>query len=702
MRFRPVRSPSCPLLELPLSEEKPPPASEFYAKTYDPSVNCKIEAFSTSVNDASLTAEKAVAASKIDLVPGTLLDQFALKESGKPITPVVSKQGDTEPSVDPNASANDVSGVANLGRGVLLQYCPGSIEGTILASRAQKELTRLTIKESARPSASQLAAALLAPAEIPESRLVSLGADTVDSSWVLVPEVMQDLDCCRWNGDGHYDMSPYPGQHPPSLGQVMTFLKLVDAAVDKSGQVLCLSSPAKLAHCAVLAGAVLVLARGCSAEVAWQELLRTCPAKFADPHQAWDRFPPPFSLKARTSSSSLRVVDCLAGLEFARDRGWIGDYQTFNVPQWQMLRRRLDASWVIPGKVLAMANPYGSSNNPKFPGLLESGSAPPERACLDESVKHTTSHDESKLQAARGLHIPPIQTVSPKKAPPLAHRPDSTPNLLSVPEPSTTTSTLPGIESFALDPPVSPVSPSPSKSTANVPPTANSDPALFSRAKIYMEGAEGEASVPTFSFRITSRGHTEEKLEEVRPAGKVPLSPTAVQDNDTFMSYLQRTNVVSVIRLNRDAECPKQFEHEGMFTKLGIKTHMSGFDDGGTPTMSVLRACLTIFNNLDKTAPNSIAVHCMGGLGRTACIVGAYAVSCFKMQGPAFHGWCRICRPGTVQTPKQEAFIRALRPKAEQMARSISTPSMLSSRGRNIATSVQHFAESLTGSKMWI
>lgn len=698
MRFGRQRSPTCPLLELPPSETHPPSALPFFVEGFVLGEDCKGEPFLGSVPEAraklweqQIIAERAAASSKQNVVPAIILDQSALQESGRP-TADLSKTADSRSSADRNAIATDAPRAANLGRGVLWQHCPDIMEGCDLASKANRDLRRLTIQASARPSASQLGAALLEPDRTPYSSIVSLGAEPVDNSWVLVPEVMQALDCCSWRGDGHYDMSPYSGQHPPSLGQVVSFLKLVDAAVIKSGEVLCLSSHAKLAHCAVLAGAVLVLARGFSAEVAWQELLRTCPSKLADPRKAWDRFPPPFSQKARTTSSSLSVLDCLAGLEFARDEGWVGDYQSFNVSEWEMLRRRLDASWVIPGKVLAMANPYGSAQNPKFPGLLEPGIKQPEHMRLGNPVQDARFHNESKLSAARGLRILPIDTAD---APALPKRSSSTPNMLSLPEPSSTVSSLPGIESFTLDPLVSPVT----TSSSNF--TASSESRLFSKDKDYMETAAADASFQTFSFRITARVDKEEESQSAAQMLQVPQSLTAVREDDTFTTYLQRTSVRTVIRVNGNSECPKQSEHEQAFSELGIQTKIRAFEDGDTPTMSVLKDCLAIFGASDKTAANSVAVHCMGGLGRTACVVGAYAVSCFKIQGPAFHGWCRICRPGTVQTPKQEAFIRSLRPKTERLTRS-SSPVPMSSRGREIATRVQNCAESLTGSKMWI
>eukprot|EP00930_Biecheleria_cincta_P097558 TRINITY_DN89260_c0_g1_i1.p1 TRINITY_DN89260_c0_g1~~TRINITY_DN89260_c0_g1_i1.p1 ORF type:complete len:745 (-),score=89.90 TRINITY_DN89260_c0_g1_i1:216-2450(-) len=554
----------------------------------------------------------------------------------------------------------EIPGVANLGHGVLWQYCPWSTEGSSPAPRAMKELAKLTETLSRPPSASQLAASLVRPCDTEDDSRAggSSGSTVLDASWVLVPEDMDKLDRCVWNGDGHYDMSRYPWQQPPSLGQVMTFLQLVDTEVQRSGKVLCLSSSKVLSHCAVLAGAVLVLARGLSAQEAWEKLLRTCPNDVANPKKAWDRFPPPFAPEYRTGPSSLSVRDCLAGLEFARDIGWIPDYQSFDVFEWEMLRRKLDASWLIPGKLLAMANPWGSSQNPRYPGLLNLADSKSLPGSTADSAQNDTHDSQSRLQSARGLQIPSIKVLPSADEPCKFDR---------VATPHSVASSVSGISMHSEMSLASPTSPgsatscTSSTSPSGLPVGASESAIAPDQTKIYMENIE--VPVQTFSFRITSRAHQNIMLEADHV--ELPSSLIAVRNTDTFMTYLQRTRVVNVFRLNKDFECPQQSQHENIFRQLGIDTKVCAFEDGGVPTMGIvkdfLKSCKT------HTSTVCVAVHCMGGLGRTSCLVAAYAVSRFKMQGPAFHGWSRICRPGSVQTPEQESFIRALKPKAERI-----------------------------------
>lgn len=680
MQFRRQKPLNQPSLNLPF--ERTPPESSLL-----PAGKCISDALA-DVDELLLGSDDTTCVPSLDspsdrnlqiITTTRTIHCSSLDAAAKPTADSLGEAG-TDTAVDILAIQNDVVGVANLGCGVLWQYCPWVTKGSSPAIRAQRELEHLTTKELSRPSVSQLATALLAPCGPENSGPGSLDLDlTVDTSWVLVPEEMQKLDKCCWNGDGHYDMSAHPGLQPPSLGQIITFLQLVDTAVLQFGQALCLSSPAKLAVCAVLAGAVMVLARGMSADAAWKELLRTCPDNIADPCRAWDRFPSPFAVKAQTGSSSLRVIDCLAGLEFARDSGWIGDYRSFSVPEWHMLRKRLDASWMIPGKMLAMANPWGSAQNPKFPGLLEHRSSdthPGSATHLDQARLDETQNGESRLQAARGLHVPKIELSSSGYLDSRIGRAHSSSQVLSTP------SSLPGVEV----PPISPTE------------TA-SDVAFSAKAKVYVKSTEDSTPLKAYSNQVASPVH-HEGTEPNGCAGIERSSLLSLRDTDTFMTYLRRANVVSVVRLNKDSECPKQSQHEDTFRQIGLNIITCAFEDGGVPTNRCLKQ---LFAACEESDGSCIAVHCVAGLGRTACMVGAYAVSSFKMQGPAFHGWSRICRPGSVQSLKQEAWIRALRPKSERGTPSSSATlspvkNPLSSAGRLM----QDYAEGLRGSRMWI
>lgn len=210
---------------------------------------------------------------------------------------------------------------------------------------------------------------------IEEVRCALLGsAASVNSSTsdlqVITPEACPQLGFCGWDGDGHFNLEMYCDKHPPSICQVVTFVRMIKGATGRHVHtVIHLSSEVKRAQAAVLAGAVLVLTQGLSARAAWAKLIQSTAQPRHGQEAAWDRFPAPFSSSPATSDTSVTVLDCLDALEKARDFGWV-NVHTFDPVEWTLLRRRFDASWIIPGKVLALGDPLSTSRNPYCPGLL--------------------------------------------------------------------------------------------------------------------------------------------------------------------------------------------------------------------------------------------------------------------------------------------------------------------------------------------
>eukprot|EP00931_Biecheleriopsis_adriatica_P064443 TRINITY_DN39220_c0_g1_i1.p1 TRINITY_DN39220_c0_g1~~TRINITY_DN39220_c0_g1_i1.p1 ORF type:complete len:682 (-),score=124.11 TRINITY_DN39220_c0_g1_i1:73-2088(-) len=592
----------------------------------------------------------------------------------------------TKCSGDDAATAAADIGVADLQRGVLWQCCPGGFSGARLAFlreaaaglsasaaafAADAALAPDPKRLSPVPSGAQINDGLLECAAegsgffkltMDETQLED-GITSVildgqrDVIQVFVPEAMAELGFCCWDGDGHYDMSLYPGDHPPTLGQVIAFLLMLDATVEQSHLALIITSERRRAAGAVLAGAVLVLSLGFSAEAAWEKLLEACPEPSKKATEAWDRFPPPFSVEPYTGPSSVSVLDCLEGLEFARDRGWIGgDYRKFDVANWRLLRQQLDASWLIPGEVLAMGNPTGTAQNPCFPNLL-----------LPSSLPQALS--DSALQKKRGMAALSIDTGTPKGERTLGQRSVSAPNFLELGierEPASAVSTA----SLSMDDALS---------------------AAFAAEESVTQDEKAEET-ETGERRNTGRRKVSKVYEEAEAAKIVELANSlddqesqlaraisprwadkfTLTDEDGFVSYMLRSDVKIVVRLNRDAECPAQSIHEALFRHSGVEVMHLTFDDCTIPPRELvvewLKLCRkTLHKGSAIGTQQCIAVHCMGGLGRTGVMVGVWAVSRHRMKGTAFHGWSRMCRPGTVQTVGQETFLRSLKPKSESL-----------------------------------
>jgi len=328
----------------------------------------------------------------------------------------------------------------------------------------------------------------------------------------------------QWDGDGHYILSKFTKQGLPTLGQIVAFVRKMDVA-SPSNMVTFHMSEAKCANGALLAGAVLVLSQGTSATDAWAMLLGACPTPASDPALAWDRFPSIFA--PEISASSLTLVDCLSGLEAARDHGWL-DYRSFDLEAWQLLRRKFDASWLIPGEILGMGCPIATSRNPSFPDLL--------------SVK-------------------------------------------DVPLPA----------------------------------SPNSDTSPWSESTV---------------------ASADDLLE------------------DNFASLLARSRVGCLVRLCADRECRDMCAYRDLTTQVpAMVAETLTFPDGAAPPGETVAEFSKLCEELSGV--QAVAVHCMAGLGRTGTIVGAYMVDHYGISGKAAYGWLRLCRPGAIQTPAQERFMRA-------------------------------------------
>lgn len=195
-------------------------------------------------------------------------------------------------------------------------------------------------------------------------------AQSSDGSLVLViPQACPELGFCKWDGDGHFDVSGYISKAPPSLAQVVSFVRMVEEAGNRSALFFHMSSKDKRAEGAVLCGAAMILLGDHTATSAWTEILRHCESPDQDPAKAWDKFPQPFSTTGVTTVHSVTVFDCLEALETAKTLGWL-DYCTFDIAAWKLMRQKFDASWIIPGEVLAVGEPGTTARNPRFPGLL--------------------------------------------------------------------------------------------------------------------------------------------------------------------------------------------------------------------------------------------------------------------------------------------------------------------------------------------
>lgn len=546
------------------------------------------------------------------------------------------------------------AGLVDLGRGVVWHCCPLvdarplPYQAELLAHRVRSEFDS-RLGGSADEVLEELFHAPNSPSEQASCFRSCAGGREIG---ILVPEASAELDFCRWDGDGHYDVSRIIDTGPPTLGQVMAFVQMVSAAADRTCLTIHLTSECRRATGAVLAGAVLVLAGGLTAEAAWAEVLLGCPKPCAKPEEAWDRFPCPFSRSHVTNSSSLTVLDCLAGLEFARDANWLCNFHHFDVSAWRLLRQKFDASWLIPGEMLALANPWGTAQNPAFPGLL--------------SPAVDVAWDEPVMQAGRDMSTSPHKRTCVSPALSSSHSSDE--SLMQRVD----------IGSAYLDE------------------DGLTEPDVDERGfeMVGLEDTPFSASAVAYgapSFSLPGGvGTGGPHVAWSRPAGVAsPNKDGAIPElellmGSSFMTYLHAKGIRTIARLNLMHECEEQAHYIKLFDEQGFHTVACPFDDGQVPPKATVKAFLSSCRAVREQGSQAIAVHCMGGLGRTGVMVGVYAVGQHGISGTAFHGWARMCRPGSVQTHCQERFLRALRPKRLFLPKTSSIPSISSLVGEAV------------------
>jgi cell division cycle 14 len=117
-----------------------------------------------------------------------------------------------------------------------------------------------------------------------------------------------------------------------------------------------------------------------------------------------------------------------------------------------------------------------------------------------------------------------------------------------------------------------------------------------------------------------------------------------------------------VVRLNKPLYSP------GEFTDHGIAHTDVFFADGSCPKEHQYEAFLKVVDDTD----GAVAVHCKAGLGRTATLIGLWAMRTHHFPAKYFIGWARLARPGSVLGPQQH-FLHQM--QASMFARcKIATP----------------------------
>lgn len=110
-----------------------------------------------------------------------------------------------------------------------------------------------------------------------------------------------------------------------------------------------------------------------------------------------------------------------------------------------------------------------------------------------------------------------------------------------------------------------------------------------------------------------------------------------------YFDIFKQLKTKTIIRLNHKTyECQE-------FADAGFNHVDLIYTDGSVPDDDKIQEFLAVAEK-----KGVVAVHCKAGLGRTGTMIGLFIMKHFRMPAPAFIGWIRICRPGSVLGVQQK------------------------------------------------
>jgi atypical dual specificity phosphatase len=137
----------------------------------------------------------------------------------------------------------------------------------------------------------------------------------------------------------------------------------------------------------------------------------------------------------------------------------------------------------------------------------------------------------------------------------------------------------------------------------------------------------------------------------------MPFSPYDVSGN-ILRKYLEnKINAVVILtepheyifQVGRDL--PAYYQNEG-FEVIQLPIQDFGVPQGKKRLREVIKRVILLANQ-----SKNIAIHCMGGLGRTGIFLACMAKQQFGFQGSESIVWVRRFIPGAIEKKEQETFV---------------------------------------------
>lgn len=382
-------------------------------------------------------------------------------------------------------------------------------------------------------------------------------------------------------------------------------------------------------NAAALVGAYLVLALGWSAKDVCQAMSDDSRMKFPC---SWIH---PSELNTPQGAPRMYVKDCWEGVQMARELGWLqsslvedGVKTSLAATKFWKTSVEYDGAWLVPGRVLVMADPVTTIVDPD-PSTCRSWTSA-------ELLKKESVEDEL------------WEPLTPRPGAPL----------------------MPGV-------PDAPLSPVPFLVPEGEEKKQSSKEYLSSSqsTRVDSEGSQGcdaacDADDDNDSVFTVCKDYT--RSTPLPNHGSAELWP----EPKPMAEFLNDEGVSAVVRANTSTE-PGLVEIGGSYDPeilAGHGIHHADFfisdtvrnGNGAVPSNSVIRRFLQTAQEMRVEAgEGATCIHCKGGFGRSVMLAAILMVHEYDVPGRSVLGWVRIARPGAITTPQQEAFLCALRGRAD-------------------------------------
>lgn len=454
---------------------------------------------------------------------------------------------------------------------------------------------------------------------------------------------------------GRYSVPHYPARSlgscfgPLALDQTVRFCEKLQDRM-KLGMVAVRIVPGDLAqrsNCAVLVGAYLILKRQWRASA-----VEICPALGQEADLS---FPCSWSRRDHNpiqQPDNLLVRDCWAGLQLARDQGWLatgmlGDpiLSALALSKYRRMAVAFDAAWLVPGRIMVGADPMSTIRDPNpdtFKYMFPDGA----------------SNDVGRVDSERSSQWSRSRSPSPSPARPA--RDWSSSNATADVEFDMKNCS----DEYAASDNTAPLDlgmhEQKGKATAKdgvrpplfTPPTKSETPSTM------VNGDKG------ISFAELADDDGDDSCHTVcKPYQAItPRVQQAYQRvHMDFVGFCNNSNVKLIVRANTGYEAGLR-EHGGSYDANSFRHWGLAHADvqvpdvgGGVPSVASIRSLLAHVVEEDQTA--AVLVHCKGGFGRSVLLACCLLVYEYDVPGRMVLGWARVVRPGSFCTPDQERFI---------------------------------------------